>query len=291
LAFVPMSLRPEARCGQRIGERYQLVKLIASGGQGHVYQAKDLVAGDTVAIKLLRSRFAADPNWRERMFREARALSLLTNTAAVQVLDQKWTDDGALCLVMEWLDGTPLEDKLCAAESSGIRVDPSDLLPILGPIVKTLEVAHANDILHRDLKPDNLFVLNDGSVRLIDFGFAKFERLRGMTASGEVAGSPSYLAPECWSSKPPPLSRKVDVYSLGAVIFRALAGHPPFTGSLPELWRAVPNAARPSLHALRPDLPPDVDSWVEAALAIEPSQRFDSASALWTAFQLATARR
>jgi serine/threonine-protein kinase len=288
LWVVPASLRPQERCGEVIAERYELLELIASGGQGHVYRAKDRVDGDIVALKLLRNRFAQDSNWRERMFREARALSLLTPTAAVQVLDQKWTDDGSLCLVMEWLDGMPLDDKLAAIERSGTRIDPVDLLPIIGPIVATLEVAHANGILHRDIKPSNLFVLDDGSVRLIDFGFAKFERMRGMTALGQVAGSPTYLAPECWDPRRRNLSRKVDVYSLGAVIFRALAGRPPFEGTVVELMRTVPTAERPSLFALRPDLPRDVDLWVQSALAAKPQERFDTAAALWTAFRLAT---
>ncbi len=278
---------PEARCGQVVGERYELLELVASGGQGNVYRARDKRQGDFVACKVLQSQFAHDTHWRERMLREAKALTILSNTAAVRVYDQKWTRDGALCLIMEWLDGTPLEDRLCLAEEQGVTLTPKDLVPLLEPIVRTLEVAHVNGIVHRDLKPSNVFVLSDGSVRLIDFGFAKFERLRAMTAIGQIAGSPTYLAPECWKVQQAQLTKKIDVYALGVLIFRALAGRPPFEGTMLQLMRDVPHRPRPSLHEIRRDLPIELDDWVQGALAIDPDQRFDSVTALWAAFRSA----
>jgi eukaryotic-like serine/threonine-protein kinase len=279
---------PHVRVGQVLADRYEITGLLGSGGQGHVYRARDRTQGDWVAIKVLRAEFSEDPEWRERALREARVLALLTKTAAVQVIDQRWTPDGALCIVMELLEGVSLEDRLLEQESAGIKMQPQELVPILSPIVATLEVAHANDVLHRDLKPDNIFVLNDHSVRLIDFGFAKFQRLFRLTRAGQIAGSPSYMAPECWSRDPGPLTHKIDVYSLGALIFRALAGRPPFIGRPVDLLRQVPLAERPSLHALRPDLLPAVDDWVQLALAANPAERFDGVSALWTAFRIAS---
>lgn len=276
------------RTGELIGGRYELGELIASGGQGHIYQAKDTQAGDTVAIKVLRSEFAQDVQWRERMYREARALCTLSGTSAVRVFDQKWASDGALCIVMEFLEGLHFEDVLRERESRGLFFTPQDLLPILTPVVDTLEVAHRNAIIHRDLKPANIFVQTDGSVRLLDFGFAKFERLLAMTKFGQVAGSPSYLAPESWGGDSSVLDRRVDVYGLASVVFRALTGKPPFQGEIVALLRQVTTAPRPKLASLRPDLPAALDDWSETALAISPEHRFDSVRAMWNAFQLAS---
>jgi eukaryotic-like serine/threonine-protein kinase len=276
------------RTGELIGGRYELCDVIASGGQGHVYRAKDVLAGDWVAVKVLRAEFAQDVAWRERMYREARALCTLSGTSAVRVFDQKWASDGALCIVMELLDGMHLEDVLHVREDRGLVMSPRDLSPILAPVVDTLEMAHRNAIIHRDLKPANIFVQIDGSVRLLDFGFAKFERLLAMTKFGQVAGSPSYLAPECWGGDSSILDRRVDVYGLASVIFRALTGRPPFEGDIVTLLRQVTTAPRPRLGAFRPDLPSALDDWAETALAIAPEQRFDSVGALWNAFRLAS---
>ncbi len=276
------------RTGELVSGRYELGELIASGGQGHIYRARDIQVGDWVAIKVLRSEFASDVQWRERMYREARALCALSGTSAVRVLDQKWANDGALCIVMELLDGMHLEDALRAREARGLAMTPHDLTPILTPVVDTLEMAHRNAIIHRDLKPANIFVQIDGSVRLLDFGFAKFERLLAMTKFGQVAGSPSYLAPESWGGDSSVLDRRVDVYGLASVVFRALTGQPPFQGDIVGLLRQVTTAPRPKLSGLRPDLPAALDDWAETALAIAPDHRFDSVRAMWNAFQLAS---
>ena len=274
--------------GLLIGDRYQLESLIDSGGQGHIYRARDLKDGDLVAVKVLKRRYTDDVEWRERMFREARALSLLSGTFAVKVYDQRWTKDGSLCIIMEYLSGAHLEARLTQMQAEGRQLTARELEGLLAPIVQTLDVAHRNNILHRDIKPANIFVLDDGSVRLLDFGFAKFTHLRGMTKYGTVAGSPTYLAPECWAGDSKKLDKRVDVYGLSAVIFRALAGRPPFVGDPLTLLELATRAKRPSLHALRPDLPPKIDYWVETALAASPDERFDGVSGMWNAFRIAS---
>lgn len=272
------------RIGEIIGGRYRLDGLLGSGGQGQVFAATDLRDGESVAVKTLSGSKALDPEWRERMFREARAMVNLAGTAAVRVLDQKWSEKGELCLILERLYGRDLEEYLSERETRGERPTIAEVIELLAPIASTLDVAHGAGILHRDLKPGNIFILDDGSVRLLDFGFAKFISLRGLTRMGQVAGSPSYIAPEAWSGKPDALDARVDVYGFAAVIFRVLAGRPPFqAGRVYDLYKLVTQAPRPSLHALRPDLPADIDAWVQQSLAIDPSERFSQVRASWTA--------
>jgi eukaryotic-like serine/threonine-protein kinase len=277
---------PSSRLGQRVADRYEIVQWVATGGQGYVFRAVDHATGGAVAIKMLREEFAADAAWRERMFREARALTTLAGTAAVQVYEQGFSEDQLLCIVMEWLEGVNFEVYLEQLEASGERLSPARLVELLEPIVQTLEAAHANQILHRDIKPANLFVETRGATRLLDFGFAKFTSLVRMTEYGHVAGSPSYIAPECWAGEMESLDQRIDVYGLAAVIFRALAGKPPFVGSMMALYRLATMAPRPSLRAIRSDLPRKVDDWVRTALAIEPRDRFENVSSLWAAFKL-----
>jgi len=277
-----------SRIGEILNKRYRIESIIGSGGQGVVYRALDLTDGEAVAIKILRDELAADPDWRERMFREARAMASLFGSAAVRVLDQGWTADQALYLVMELLNGHDFETALGNVERSGEKPDPLQVLEIIRPIVDTLERAHAHGIVHRDIKPANVFLLHGGGVRLLDFGFAKFTRLPGLTVAGFIAGSPSYIAPEVWLRGGSQIDQRVDVYSLAAVVFRALAGTPPFTGDgLGAIYKAVTTAPRPKLTGFRPELPAKVDSWVEQGLAIDPDTRFGSVRALLNALSLA----
>jgi serine/threonine-protein kinase len=276
--------KEEPRAGQRVKRRYELLSLIGKGGQASVYRARDVRDGDEVAVKIMH-RFASDPSAVERMFREANALVTLQGTCAVRPIDQGWTDDGCLAIVMELLVGDDLEAVCAHIERDGGRVPLPLALSVFLPVVDTVERAHHHGIVHRDLKPGNVFVLSDdvgGGVRVLDFGMAKFLRMARLSAVGMVTGSPSYVAPETWRGIE--ADSRVDVYSLGALMFRTVGGRPPFIGTMGELQRTVPSAPRPSLRALRPDLPAAIDDWVEHALAIEREARFQSVRALWNAF-------
>lgn len=284
----PSSASPRDHCGEVVGGRYRLVALLDRGGQAAVYRGLDLRMGDEVAIKAILPPSKPDAAWRDRVLREVHALTVLSGTAAVRAYHQVWGEDGTLYLIMELLRGSNLETCLDLAEAQGKQLGLSDLTPILEPLVSTLEIAHAAGILHRDLKPSNIFVQTDGSVRLLDFGFAKFLRMRSLTLAGHIAGSPSYIAPECWKETTEQLDQRIDVYGLSAVAFRALAGRPPFVGeSVIHIMRQCSSAPRPSLHALRPDLPRAVDDWVSAALAIDRDERFVTVRASFRALQAA----
>lgn len=287
----PTDSSPRDRRGEVVGGRYRLVELIDRGGQAAVYRGVDLRMGDEVAIKALSPPTRGDTAWRDRMLREVHALTVLAGTAAVRVYHQVWAEDGTLFLIMELLKGANFETYLDLTQERGMKLGLGELEPLIEPVVATLETAHAKGILHRDLKPSNIFVQVDGSVRLLDFGFAKFLRMRSVTLAGHIAGSPSYIAPECWKETTESLDQRIDVYGLSAVLFRALAGRPPFVGAgVIQIMRLCMSAERPSLHELRPDLPPAVDDWVKAALAIERDERFVGVRASWNALKIALRR-
>jgi serine/threonine-protein kinase len=185
---------------------------------------------------------------------------------------------------MELLEGKNLEEYLVQWEDKGHFFPLEHVGKIFEPVVHTLALAHKHGIVHRDLKPGNIYVMSaerGGGVRLLDFGLAKVMSAKPLTREGMVAGSPSFIAPEVWKGDPRKLDQRIDIYSLAALIFRVIAGRPPFMGSMLELMQLVLSAERPSLHALRSELPKDVDGWATKALAIAPGDRYQTIEEMW----------
>jgi eukaryotic-like serine/threonine-protein kinase len=276
--------------GALIDKRYRIVDIVGSGAHGVVFRAEDINGGPFVAVKCLHPGTTEDPTLRTRLTREASVADSLADTSAARVFACNTTSDGIIYIVMELMEGQNLDTYLKSMEALGQKLGPSHLIELLAPIANTLSVAHSRGILHRDIKPANIFILQhpdaQGPVRLLDFGLAKQMDAAALTKDGTVLGSPHYIAPEVWKGKPQELDARVDVYSLGAVVFRALAGRVPFDvkGTM-QILIAVTRGKRPSLHALRPDLPPAVDAWVERALAAAKESRFANIEELWTALE------
>lgn len=265
-------------------ERYQLLSVLARGGQGDVWRARDTETDRLVALKLLNEAGARNADAVERLRRERAALLALEDTCAVRVIEGPTVHAGAPCIALELLDGVDLESRLSELEAKGTRLSFSEVAQVLEPLVQTLHKAHGLGIVHRDLKPANVFLLRDGEVRLIDFGFARLEFEARMTAFGVVMGSPCYIAPEVWQGHANTSGVSVDIYSLAVMAYRMLGGHPPFeTESLVDMREKATSAPRPSLHALRPDLSPAVDQWVARALAVDPQKRYQSLRVMWEA--------
>jgi serine/threonine-protein kinase len=275
--------------GQVVANRYEIDGVIGRGGQATVYRAQDRIAGRPVAIKILSDAGARDPQVAGRFAREQEALRALQGTHVVQVLDTHTAPSGALYLVMELLDGRDLEQLLCALEARGERATTEQIAEIMEPVIETLHQAHAKGIFHRDLKPANIYLLRGGGTRLLDFGFARLRASQPLTAAGMVMGSPSYIAPELWRGRTD-VDHRADVYSLAVILYRMLAGRLPFwSDSLHQMLELATTAKRPSLKLVRPDLPSDVDLWVQQALAVEPSDRFRTVRALYNGLLAALA--
>jgi eukaryotic-like serine/threonine-protein kinase len=280
-----VSQRFRDRTGDVLGDRYELLAVLGHGGQSAVYRARDRRDGDEVAVKVLLPN--TDPGSVERMYREAQAMSSLAGTAAVRVLHQIREPDGTMALVMELLRGCDLLEYLERHEARGERVSIARLAEIAEPLVATLEAAHGHGIVHRDLKPPNVWIIDEahgGGVRLLDFGFAKLSRSVPITGIDDIAGTPTFIAPEVFLQGSSKADARADVYSLAVLFYRVLAGRVPFEGgSMVDLLRKVTTGPRPSLHALRPDLPAAVDEWVVQALAVDRTLRFERVRAMWNA--------
>ena len=270
---------------QIAGGRYVLEGIIGHGGHSVIYRAADKASAAAVAIKVLKTNVGQGQDLARRLLREQKALRALDGTGAVKVYGVTATTRGAVCLVMELLEGRDLYDELVLREEAGEVITAGQMVSWLEPIVNTLETAHDVGIIHRDLKPGNIFVTSAGAVRLLDFDLAYVAKSEPITQAGMVLGTPSYIAPEVWKGNSSALDHRVDIYSLASIIFRVLTGRVPFEagGDLVAMRRRVLGVERPSINEWRPDLPPVVDGWVEQALAVNREDRFASVRAMWTA--------
>ncbi len=262
-----------------VAHRYEVGEVVGRGGYGTVCRGIDRVTCSTVAIKLLSAEASKDPDVVERMLREQQALLALEGTSAVATVELCRLDGGAPCLVMEWLEGRDLELVMSEREAQGQLGELTELVTILSPITSTLERAHDLGLFHRDIKPANLFHTPSGRLpaRLLDFGLSRMKSAAPITASGMVMGSPSYIAPETWAGDSRALDGRADLFSLAVIVFRWLTGKLPFDA--PDLiakMTAVTSGPRPSVLALRPDLPPRIDEWMNRALAVDREMRFQT---------------
>lgn len=260
-----MSIKP----GIRLGERYQLLTLIASGGMGQVWRAEDTTLHRVVAAKILRSEFTGDETFLARFRAEARNTASLShpNIASVYDYGEQVHDSERLCyLVMELVEGKPLVDILARER----RLSPDRTLDYLEQTAMGLAAAHRQNMVHRDIKPGNLIIRPDGVVKITDFGIARAANSVALTERGTVVGTAQYLAPEQAEGKPAqPTS---DIYALGVVGYECLAGFRPFDGdnSVAIALAQIRETPRP----LPADVPPHVRALIEIAMRKDPNARY-----------------
>jgi serine/threonine-protein kinase len=272
--------------GDRVAGRYLLESEIGRGGHGTVFRALDTELNQPVAVKVLNGEVADQDQYVLRLWREAQSLAALWGTSVVQVHEFDTDARGFVYMVMELLEGEPLDTHLYEIESFGDRMSPAAVIEVLEPVAHALGTAHSKGIIHRDVKPPNIFLMDPhvgGGTRLMDFGLAKTPDFEEITDAGMIAGSPSYISPEIWRSHP--FDHRSDIYSFAAVIFRTLAGQPPFTASSTlQLYELATTAPRPRLTEFRPELSPVVDEWTRRALAIDMRERYGTMQEMWGDF-------
>jgi serine/threonine protein kinase/beta-lactam-binding protein with PASTA domain len=261
----------EFRPGEIVGGRYEIIELLGSGGMANVYRAHDPHLGRDVAVKVLAARFAADPAFVERFRREASAAAQLNHPNIVQVFDRGETD-GTYFIVMEYLVGPDLKSVIRTRGA----LPPLEAIDDTQQILAALAAAHRRDVIHRDIKPQNVMLASDGLLKVTDFGIARAGTGSDMTEAGSVIGTAQYLSPE--QAHGGELTSASDCYSAGIVLYELLTGRVPFDGDRPVVV-AMKQINEPPVppRTYEPDIPPALESVVLTALAKRPSERYRSA--------------
>jgi eukaryotic-like serine/threonine-protein kinase len=279
--------------GRIVDGRYLIQSLVAIGGMGRVYKAEQLGLGRTVAIKVLSvdpARRAHDPHFLERFAREAATASRLTSPNTITIFHYGQTDDDVYYIVMEYVEGITL-GRLLKTEG---RLSIVQAVTIAGQICLSLREAHARGIVHRDIKPTNIILVNGDydQVKVLDFGIAKNmvrdseERDQELTSSGSYVGTPEYLAPESLDGR---VDSRSDIYSVGVVLYRAVTGRLPFKGktatqTLLMALHSPPPAIDPAFG-----LPPGLEDLIYACLEKDPERRPASVDDVLHALQICLA--
>jgi serine/threonine-protein kinase len=282
--------------GQVLAAKYRIEEKIDEGGMGCVYRATHVLMEKVVAVKVLHPALAADDKIVARFTREARAASRISHPHAINVTDFGESENGIVYLVMEYLRGRTLKN---IVRSDG-PMPLARVVEIVRQVSGALEAAHAEGVVHRDLKSDNI-MLEEASgggdwAKVLDFGIAKIQEREdkpdeGLTAPNLIIGTPQYMSPE-QCSQASDIDTRSDIYSFGVIVFEMLAGHVPFTGDSPTaIMMKHIQEPPPSILEDRKDLPAGIGVVIARALAKRPEDRFQKAGELSEAFALAAAEQ
>lgn len=265
--------------GTIVAERYEVVASLGRGSVGNVFRAYDREGGLDVAIKVLRAEFMGDDRLRRRFRREAAVLRALTERSIVRLLDFELDPNGQVFLVTEYVEGRTLAEHILDAPLA-----VSDATRLVHSMTDALRAAHDHGVLHGDLKPAN--VLWAKEPRLIDFGASKILGLDRLTATGEVAGTPAYMAPEVLTGRGE-VDGRIDVYGLGVCLYESLSGQRPFRDAhVGRLLMKIDAGDRLPLDALV-DVSREITDVVHRAINREPEARYGSVTELRAAWDAA----
>lgn len=262
--------------GQKINERYEIIKTIGEGGMANVYLANDTILERNVAIKVLRGDLSNDEKFIRRFKREALSVSNLSHPNIVEVYDVG-EEEGNYYIVMEYIDGKTLKQQL---QKRG-ALTLTEVLDIMGQLADGLAHAHEAYIIHRDIKPQNIMIQDNGLIKITDFGIATAINSTQLTQTNSVMGSVHYLPPEQASGKGSTI--KSDIYSLGVLMYELLAGSVPFKGDTAvEIALKHMKEKIPSIRKQIPTIPQSVENIILKATAKNPKNRYDSVREMYT---------
>ncbi len=258
--------------GSFFGDRFRIERLLGVGGMGNVYEATDLESERRVALKVLKKASALTAEAGERFRREAEILAAAQHPGIVGIHGFGQAADGTAWLAMELLVGETLRDRV----SREGAMSPASLVPILSAASDALTKAHSRGVVHRDLKPDHLFLPADGRfpVKVLDFGLSRAAGNKKLTKTGTVLGTPRYMSPEQIASAHASDGQS-DVYALGVIVYEALAGQSPFVASdHGQLLGAILQGRTEPLSKVRPDLPPALGDVLARAMSKDRAVRY-----------------
>src|SRR5690625_287278 len=256
--------------GHLLNERYQIKATIGGGGMANVYLAKDIILEREVAIKVLRLEYANDEEFIARFDREAQSATSLSHPNIVNIYDVG-EEDHILYMVMEYVEGMTLKEYI---QRNG-PIEVQEALDIMKQVTIAIAHAHANDIVHRDIKPQNILIDTYGQVKVTDFGIAIALSATALTQTNAVLGSVHYLSPE--QARGGMATKKSDIYSLGIVLYELLTGRLPFSGETPvaialkHLQTDIPH-----VRDFNENIPQSVENIVLKAAAKDPFHRFET---------------
>ena len=260
--------------GSEIGNRYEIVRLLGQGGMGAVYQAHDRELDRQVAIKVIRADMAANPEILRRFKQELILARQITHKNVIRIFDLGQAD-GIKFITMEYIEGENLQGVLRRKK----KLEPAEAANIMAQVCRALEAAHAEGVIHRDLKPQNIMLDKSGRAYVMDFGIARSMFAAGMTQTGALIGTPDYMSPE--QAKGLALDARSDLFSLGIIFYEMLSGAVPFDAdtTMGKLWKRTNEPARP-LAELDKTIPQPLCDIVRKCLEIDPQKRFASAAEL-----------
>lgn len=258
--------------GKRLDERYEIKDLIGIGGMADVYRAFDLVEKKEVAVKILKEEYLTNEDFKRRFRNESKAIAVLSHPNIVKIFDVSF-EDRIQFIVMEYINGITLKEYI---EQQKI-VSWKEAVHFTVQILRALQHAHDNGIVHRDVKPQNVMLLQDGTVKVMDFGIARFARDNGRTISEKAIGSVHYISPE--QARGDVTDEKTDIYSVGVLLFEMLTGKLPFDGDTPvavAIKQMQVEAEKPT--SLNPSIPEGLEEIVIRAMKKDPDLRYQTAA-------------
>lgn len=262
----------DSNIGRKLDGRYELQELIGVGGMADIYKAFDILEEKTVAVKILKNEFAASEDFLRRFRNESKAIAFLSHPNIVKIYDVGFTDKIQF-IVMEYIDGITLTEYI---EKQGV-VKWKDAVHFTIQILRALQHAHDRGIVHRDIKPQNVMLLQDGTIKVMDFGIARFARETGKTVSEKAIGSVHYISPE--QAKGELTDERSDIYSVGVMLYEMLTGKKPYDGDTPVAI-ALKHMQSPCLKPtqINPDIPTGLEEIVIRAMQKDMDKRYQSAA-------------